>query len=124
VWRAASPLPIYGKSPCGAEGGEKAGFPQELDDDIFIKLIYSILRFQKRLAGKCHAEPTENNSRGDGGNNDKTLARVIEAVFVPDAFIYLLTGLTLLRPGVIVLLKPRVNNMPDRLDDRPCAGLT
>jgi len=47
VWRAASPLPIYRKSPCGAEGGEKAGFPQELDDGIFIKLIYSILRFQK-----------------------------------------------------------------------------
>ncbi len=28
-------------------GGEKARFPQELDDDIFIKLIYSILHSQK-----------------------------------------------------------------------------
>jgi len=27
VWRVASPLPIYGKSPCGAEGEEKARYP-------------------------------------------------------------------------------------------------
>jgi len=103
---------------------KKRDIPQGLDDNIFIKTKLQHSAFPEEIAGKCHAEPTENNSRGDGGNNDNTLARVIEAVFVPDAFIYLLTGLTLLRPGVIVLLKPRVNNMPDRLDDRPCAGLT
>jgi len=26
VWRVASPLPIYGKSPCGAEEEEKARY--------------------------------------------------------------------------------------------------
>jgi hypothetical protein len=43
----------------------------------------------------------------------------LEAVFVPEPLIYPVTGLTLLRAGVFVLLKPRVNNMPDRLDDGP-----
>jgi len=35
------------KAPAVRREGKKARFPQELDDDIFIKLIYSILRFQK-----------------------------------------------------------------------------
>ena len=51
------------KSPCGAEGEEKARYPQGHEDAI----LYHSFSF-KEPAGKCHAETAENNDRRQRNN--------------------------------------------------------